>query len=140
MAQGAWPAAAEMSTVPFVIDSSIVLAVLRNEKGNGLAAELALGATMSSVNLAEIVTKCIEFEIDPNHALQYIAGRNIDVVEFGFADSVLAGRLWKAAPKGKLSLGDRACIATAVRLGATAVTADRIWAELDLPCKVELIR
>jgi PIN domain nuclease of toxin-antitoxin system len=140
MAQGTRLAAAGMSTVPFVIDSSIVLAVLRNEEGNRLAAELALGATMSSVNLAEIVTKCVEFEIDPNDALQYIAGRNINVAEFGFADGVLAGRLWKVAPKGKLSLVDRACIATAVRLGATAVTADRVWAELDLPCKVELIR
>jgi PIN domain nuclease of toxin-antitoxin system len=129
-----------MSAVPFVIDSSIVLAVLRNEKGNRLAAELAMDAGMSSVNLAEIVTKCVEFEIDPNDALQYVAGRNINVVEFNFADSVLAGRLWKAAPKGKLSLGDRACIATAARLGATAVTADRVWAELDLPCPVELIR
>jgi PIN domain nuclease of toxin-antitoxin system len=129
-----------MSAVPFVIDSSIVLAVLRNEEGNRLAAEFAMGADMSSVNLAEIVTKCVEFEIDPNDALQYVAGRNINVVEFNFADSVLAGRLWKAAPKGKLSLGDRACIATAARLGATAVTADRVWAELDLPCPVELIR
>jgi PIN domain nuclease of toxin-antitoxin system len=126
--------------VPFVIDSSIVLAVLRNEEGNRLAAELAMNSVMSSVNLAEIVTKCVEFEIDPSDALQYIAGRNIDVVEFGFADGVLAGRLWKAAPKGKLSLGDRACIATAARLGAIAVTTDRVWAELDLPCKVELIR
>ncbi|MDN5927554.1 MAG: type II toxin-antitoxin system VapC family toxin [Hyphomicrobiales bacterium] len=126
--------------MPFVIDSSVVLAVLRNEEGSRLAAELALGATMSSVNLAEIVTKCVEFEIDPNDALQYIAGRNINVVEFGFTDGVLAGRLWKAAPKGKLSLGDRACIATAIKLNATIITADRIWAELDLPCKVELIR
>jgi PIN domain nuclease of toxin-antitoxin system len=129
-----------MSAVPFVIDSSIVLAVLRNEDGNRLAAELAMGAVMSSVNLAEIIAKCVEFEIDPEDALQYIAGRNIEIVEFGFADGVLAGHLWKAAPKGKLSLGDRACIATAVRLGAAAVTADRVWAELDLPCKVELIR
>lgn len=129
-----------MSAVPFVIDSSIVLAVLRNEEGSRLAAELALGATMSSVNLAEIVTKCVEFEIDPNDALQYIAGSNVNVVEFGVTEGVLAGRLWKAAPKGKLSLGDRACIATAIKLNATVVTADRIWAELDLPCKVELIR
>jgi PIN domain nuclease of toxin-antitoxin system len=129
-----------MSAVPFVIDSSIVLAVLRNEEGDRLAAEFAMGADMSSVNLAEIVTKCVEYGIDPNEALQYVAGRNINVVEFGFADSVLAGQLWKVAPKGKLSLGDRACIATAARLGATAITADRIWAELDLPCPVELIR
>lgn len=129
-----------MSVMKFVIDSSIVLAVLRNEKGSRQAAELAFGSAISSVNLAEVVTKCVEFEIDPNDALRYITGRNIDVMEFGFAESVLAGRLVAAAPKGVLSLGDRACLATAIRLESTALTADRVWAELDLPCKVELIR
>jgi PIN domain nuclease of toxin-antitoxin system len=39
-----------------------------------------------------------------------------------------------------LSLGDRACIATAIKIGGTAVTADRVWSTLDLGCKVELIR
>jgi PIN domain nuclease of toxin-antitoxin system len=117
-----------------------MLAVLRNERGDERAAEFALGGTISSVNVAEVVTKCVEFEIEPNAALQFITGRNIDVMEFNLADGVLAGRLMALAPKGVLSLGDRACIATAVRLGATAVTADRVWAELDLPCKVELIR
>jgi PIN domain nuclease of toxin-antitoxin system len=39
-----------------------------------------------------------------------------------------------------LSLGDRACIALALRERATIMTADRVWAELDPPCKVELIR
>jgi PIN domain nuclease of toxin-antitoxin system len=125
---------------PFIIDSSIVLAVLRNEQGGKRAGELALGAIMSSVNLAEVVTKCVEFEIDPNEAVQFIARRNIDIVEFRFEDGVLAGRLMAVAPKGRLSLGDRACLATAIRLDSTALTADRVWAELDLPCKVELIR
>ena len=129
-----------MALGPFVLDSSIILAILRNERGDEYAAERALGASISSVNVAEILSKCVEFEIDTNEALQFIAGRNIDVAEFGFADGVMAGRLMALAPKGVLSLGDRACIATAIRLNATAVTADRVWAELDLPCKVELIR
>ena len=60
--------------------------------------------------------------------------------DFSGDDAVLAGRLAKAASKGILSLGDRACLATAIRLGATAVTADRAWATLDLSCPVELIR
>ncbi len=123
-----------------VIDSSVVLAVLRGEPGEARAAELAQGAIMSSVNLAEVVTKCVEFEINPDEAVHFIAGRNIDVVDFNAADASLTGRLWAVAAKGTLSLGDRACIATAIRLNATVVTADRIWAELDLPCPVELIR
>jgi PIN domain nuclease of toxin-antitoxin system len=37
-------------------------------------------------------------------------------------------------------LGDRACLALAIRKGATALTADRKWADLDVGCKIELIR
>ena len=39
-----------------------------------------------------------------------------------------------------LSLADRACLALAMREGATALTADRVWADLDIDCEVELIR
>ena len=40
-----------------------------------------------------------------------------------------------------LSLGDRACLATVLYLGLPIYTANRIWAELDLPnIKIKLIR
>ena len=95
---------------------------------------------MSSVNLAEIVTKCIERNLPPESAIDYVTGSNINIVDLDFDHAVLAGQLRRKAPKGILSLGDRACIATAIRLGGTAVTADRIWSTLDLGCPVELIR
>jgi ribonuclease VapC len=72
--------------------------------------------------------------------VEFVIGREITVVAFEQEDAPLAGRLADVAPKGVLSLGDRACIATAIRLGATAVTTDRAWADLDLPCPIELIR
>ncbi len=39
-----------------------------------------------------------------------------------------------------LSLGDRACLALAMSTGATAVTADRSWADLGLAVSIEVIR
>jgi PIN domain nuclease of toxin-antitoxin system len=124
----------------FILDSSVILAVLRNERGGRTAAEFALDSTMSSVNVAEVVTKCVELGVPPDAAIAFIGDRNITVVDFGYDDATFTGRLQVVAPKGVLSLGDRACIATAVRLNATAVTADRVWATLDLDCPVELIR
>ena len=39
-----------------------------------------------------------------------------------------------------LSLGDRACLATALMLGVPAVTADRSWASLELGVDIKVIR
>ncbi len=124
----------------FVLDSSVVLSIVKSESGNASASDYVVGAAMSSVSLAEIVTKCVEWALDPDEVVAFVRASHINVHDFGGDDAILAGRLAKAAKKGVLSLGDRACLATAIRLGAIAVTADRAWATLDLPCPVELIR
>lgn len=138
MAQGAWIAAARMKTL--VIDTSAILAVVLNEQGFETAARLANGATVSSVNVAEVVAKCIERGVPQDIALNFMQDTNVEVVGFDADTAILAGQLWRKAPKGVLSLGDRACIATAIRLNATAVTADRVWASLEFGCPIELIR
>ena len=125
---------------PAVIDTSVVMCVLLREPGRERSLEAMRGATMSSVNVAEVVAKCLERAVPENLATMLLSSSEVNVVDFVAEDAVLAGQLWGRAPKGKLSLGDRACLATAVRLGATAITADRIWGDLDLPCPVELIR
>jgi PIN domain nuclease of toxin-antitoxin system len=124
----------------FVLDSSVILAVLRTEPGHETISRYAIAALISSVNLAEIVTKCVEHGIPPRSAVDYVTGSNIDIIDFNFDDAILAGRLQSRVPKGVLSLGDRACLATAIRFGLTAVTADRVWATLDVGCPVKLIR
>lgn len=123
-----------------VLDTSVVMAILLGEPGQDVAAQLAPGSVLSSVNLAEIITKCIEKAVPPQIVRQYIQGSNIEVVGFDADHANLTGELFKTVRKGVLSLGDRACIGTAISLDATAVTADRVWTTLDLPCKIELIR
>jgi PIN domain nuclease of toxin-antitoxin system len=39
-----------------------------------------------------------------------------------------------------LSLGDRACLALGLRLGSPVVTADRVWATVDVGVEIVLIR
>ena len=39
-----------------------------------------------------------------------------------------------------LSLGDRACLALALQNGYSAVTADRVWQELNIEVDIKVIR
>ena len=123
-----------------VVDSSVILAVIRKEEGAQRGFELAQGAMMNTVSVAEVITKCIEWTYPEETALQLIHSCGVRTVGLDERLAVLAGRLRRGMPKGVLSLGDRACIATAILHDATAVTADRVWAKLNLPCPVELIR
>jgi ribonuclease VapC len=125
----------------FVLDSSAILAIMRGEPGADKAFALARERSCtSSVNVAEVVTKCVEWQYPEAVALDVIESCGIAVVALQQDHAVLAGQLRRKVPKGVLSLGDRACIATAIRMNATAVTADRVWSTLDLGCKIELIR
>jgi len=53
---------------------------------------------------------------------------------------VVIARLRAATRAQGLSLGDRACLATGLRLGWPVITADRSWAIVDVGVTVHLIR
>ncbi|MCY0095942.1 type II toxin-antitoxin system VapC family toxin [Hoeflea ulvae] len=123
-----------------ILDASAVLAGLKNEPGAELFWKRSVGSRICSVNLAEVVSKLIDIGSKPEIAVEDVAALRLDVVSFDADTALLAGRLRTDTRHRGLSLGDRACLALAIREKATALTADRNWADLDLPCKVELIR
>ncbi|MHB8733976.1 MAG: PIN domain-containing protein [Terriglobales bacterium] len=48
--------------------------------------------------------------------------------------------LWPLTRRWGLSLGDRACLALAFQRHAPVLTADRLWAELDVDVEIRLTR
>jgi ribonuclease VapC len=63
-----------------------------------------------------------------------------EVIDFDRALAMRAGLMRRATRAQGLSLGDRACLALAERLALPVLTADRVWADLDLGIEVVLIR
>jgi ribonuclease VapC len=128
-----------------VLDASAMLAYLRDEPGALLVeAELMNGAAMSSVNWAEVLSKVAEVE-NPQTLVQTmktqgVLGQQLQIHEFSDEDALAIAVLRPMTKSVGLSLGDRACLALAQRLGLPAMTADRVWQQVQIGVVVQLIR
>ena len=123
-----------------VLDSSALLAFIHGEPGGEAVAGVIGDALVSSVNHAEVVTKLVERTGSLEAARTALGIANVDVVDFDRPLAEQAGALVRHTRSRGLSLGDRACLALAAREAAPALTADRIWATLELDVEVRLIR
>ena len=55
-------------------------------------------------------------------------------------DAALAAGMLAQTQQFGLSLGDRACLALALRRNVAALTADQEWSKLTLPIRIQVIR
>ncbi len=124
----------------YVLDASALLALLYQEAGATRVADAISEASICSVNLAEVGTRLLDLGGLRENAQKTLDVLGLVVEEFDEDLAWLTVDLRSTTRGAGLSLGDRACLALAIREGATALTADRAWAQLDLECKVELIR
>lgn len=99
-------------------------------------------ATISAVNLCEVVTKLIEAGQSRGAARQLVETLNMPVVAFDAEMAFDSAALRPLTRDAGLSLGDRCCLALATRLGLTALTADRPWSAVIgvVECDILLIR
>ena len=123
-----------------VLDTSALLAFVNGEPGDEAVAELIGDAVVSTVNFAEAVTKLVDRGSSLAVARDALAMADYDVADFDREQAETTGALIvKTRPKA-LSLGDRACLALALRDNAPAVTADRSWSDIDLGVDVRIFR
>jgi ribonuclease VapC len=123
-----------------VLDSSAVLALVLNESGASAVKTGVKGVGISAVNLAEVVSKLCDQLFSTDQITRIISGLNLEVAPFDESQAVAAGQLRVATRHLGLSLGDRACLALAIREKAAVLTADRSWAGLDLGIEIKVIR
>jgi PIN domain nuclease of toxin-antitoxin system len=117
-----------------------MIAYLDNEPGHGVVRELLDSSIWSTVNAAEVATKFADRGVPEQKTQRILKATGVPTVTFEDAHVYRTGSLRDQTRKAGLSLGDRACLATAELLGTTAVTADKAWKKLRLPVKVKVIR
>jgi PIN domain nuclease of toxin-antitoxin system len=124
----------------YVLDASALLALLNAEKGADLVQGFLVNATISTVNLAEVVTRLSAVGMPENEIRGSLSLLGLEAIPFDEEQAFLVGLLYAPTQPFGLSLGDRACLALAQATAATAVTADRAWEGLDIEVGIKLIR
>ncbi len=123
-----------------VLDASALLALLNQEEGAERVAPFLSDAVISTVNLAEVVTRLALAGMPETAIRETLAFLPLESVPFDVGQAVEVGLLAPTTKPSGLSLSDRACLVLARRLNATAVTADQAWVDIDAGVAVELIR
>ena len=123
-----------------VFDSSALLTIAFQEDGADVAARYVHDGIMSAVNASEVVGKFVDLGFADDEARRAFLAFGLTIRPFDEHCAMAAGLLRPATRKQGLSLGDRACLALAVRERVRVVTADRAWARLDLSIDVQVIR
>ena len=117
-------------TDTIVLDSSAILALLNDEPGASKVEAVLDRAIVGAANLAEVAAKLGEKGLGKEEVEVVLAVIH-DVRPMTQEQALAAGALRMPTRSMGLSMGDRACIALAMELGATAMTCDRAWNSLD---------
>lgn len=125
-----------------VLDASALLAVLRDEPGSASVATAIDQASISAVNLAEVISFYIHLGMPADEVDAMLAPLPFKTISADAELARRAGQLRAITSKAGLSLGDRFCLALAEREGATALTADRQWLAIaeEAGVAIEVIR
>ncbi|MDJ0903849.1 MAG: type II toxin-antitoxin system VapC family toxin [Xenococcus sp. MO_188.B8] len=123
-----------------VFDSSVVIAILKQEQGFSTAEKSLSDALISTVNLAEVATYLARNSVPSNTIQEVLASFPIQVVPFDESLAIQTGCLYPSCKHLGLSLGDRACLALAISRKLPVLTADQVWSKLNLRIPIQVLR
>jgi ribonuclease VapC len=121
-----------------VLDASALIALMLREPGAEKVETILSDSAVSAVNLAEVVGFLSRNGAAAPVIRQMIDAVESEVVPFDAELAFAAGLLVPATRAAGLSLGDRACLALARRLGVKALTSDTAWSQIASAVQVEI--
>ena len=131
-------------TAHVLLDASCVLAWAFTEPGADRIESVLPDAYITAVNMAEIIAKLDRLGAPGMTFAQDLVSAGLTVVPMGWPQicqitTVLALEATKGGRR-RLSLGDLCCLCYAIEQQMQVWTADRVWADLDVPVNVIVIR
>jgi ribonuclease VapC len=129
-----------------VLDASALLAYLQGESGSErVVTALNQGTALSAVNWAEVLSKLSSRGRPPQEVTTQLRDLGLlgQAIQVYPVDQELAQGIAELLPctqSAGLSLGDRACLALALKLGLPALTADQVWSRVNAGVLIRLIR
>ena len=119
-------------SVDCVLDASAVLALIRDEPGGDKVGERVGRAAISAVNLQEVAKELMVSGLNEPTARELIGELRL-AVEFHTADDAYAAAaLHETTKEYGRGLGDRTCMALAMRMDLPALTTDREWKKIKV--------
>ena len=123
-----------------VLDASAILAAVNTEPGARVVVAALPGAIVSTVNLAEVISKLIEKGSSREQVRDILNELMLTTVDFDGDLAERCGHLRATTRAHGLSLGDRACLALAERMNLPALTGDHRWSNLQIGITIKMIR
>lgn len=123
-----------------LFDTSAVIALLKKEPGYEILEDIVANSAISSVNLCELVSVLGRSGVTENEIDAIITDLLPEIISFSESLAIQAGKLASYTKDFGLSLGDRACIATAIENKMPVYTTDKIWQEVTVPVEIIIVR
>jgi len=122
----------------YLLDASAILALLQKEPGSEMVTQCIPYSAISSVNLAEVASILNKLGMPENEIHELFDAMDIEILAYEKFTAIATGGIRSITQKTGLSLGDRACLATAKQHKRIALTADKAWLEFRQEIGVEI--
>jgi PIN domain nuclease of toxin-antitoxin system len=122
-----------------LLDTSALIALLNQEPGCKMVEEILVNSAISSVNLCELISILAKHNLLESEIEAITSDVVPEIIPFCKDIAIKAGKLTKISSQYGLSLGDRACIATAEYCGMDVYSTDKIWSKLDDKVQINIV-